>query len=200
MRAELSKLHDRLRTTIIYVTHDQVEAMTMGSKIVVMKDGLIQQIGAPLEIYNRPLNLFVAGFIGSPVMNFIPCRVFSCDGRRGLDGGTFQVPLPEGCFAGDLLPDGAEVILGIRPNDIHERSAAPERLAQEPFRALIEVVEPLGSEIHITVAAGGQGLIARVPAETPVRVHQEIELVLDAERIHLFAKEPPHERLAASAS
>ena len=87
------------------------------------------------------------------------------------------------------------MILGIRPNDIHERSAAPERLAQAPFRAQVEVVEPLGSEIHITVAAGGQSLIARVPAETPVRVHQEIELVLDAERIHLFAKEPPHERL-----
>ncbi len=195
MRAELSKLHDRLQTTIIYVTHDQVEAMTMGSKIVVMKDGLIQQIGAPLEIYNRPLNLFVAGFIGSPVMNFIPCRVFARDGRRGLGGGAFQVPLPEERFSGNELPDGTEVILGIRPNDIHERSAAPERLAQAPFRAQVEVVEPLGSEIHITVEAGGQSLIARVPAETLVRVHQEIELVLDAERIHLFAKEPPHERL-----
>jgi multiple sugar transport system ATP-binding protein len=195
MRAELSKLHDRLRTTIIYVTHDQVEAMTMGSKIVVMKDGLIQQIGAPLEIYNHPLNLFVAGFIGSPVMNFIPCRVVSRDGRRGLDGGAFHVPVPEWRFAGELLADGAEVILGIRPNDIHERSAAPERLAQDPFRAMIEVVEPLGSEIHITVAAGGQDLIARVPAEASVRVHQEIELVIDAERIHLFAKEPPQERL-----
>jgi len=105
------------------------------------------------------------------------------------------VPLPEGRFAGNGLPDGVEVILGIRPNDIHERSVAPERLSQAPFRAVIEVVEPLGSEIHISVAAGGQGLIARVPAEAPVRVHQEIELVLDAERIHLFAKEPPHERL-----
>ena len=199
MRAELSKLHDRLQATIIYVTHDQVEAMTMGSKIVVMKDGLIQQIGAPLEIYNRPVNLFVAGFIGSPVMNFIPCRVFSRDGRHGLGGGGVQILLPEERIAENGLADGAEVILGIRPIDVHERNAAPERLEQEPFRAVIDVVEPLGSEIHLTVTAGDQSLIARVPAETPVRVHQEIELVFDTDRIHLFAKEPPHERLGASA-
>jgi multiple sugar transport system ATP-binding protein len=195
MRAELSKLHDRLQTTIVYVTHDQVEAMTMGSKIVVMKDGLIQQIGAPLEIYNRPDNLFVAGFIGSPVMNFIPCRVSSWDGRKRLEGGAFRIPLGEGGNAANALPDGTEVILGIRPNDVHEKNAAPERIPGECFRALIEVVEPLGSEIHLTVSAGGQSLIARVPAETPVRVHQEIELILDMERMHLFAKEPPHERI-----
>jgi multiple sugar transport system ATP-binding protein len=197
MRAELSKLHDRLQTTIVYVTHDQVEAMTMGSKIVVMKDGLIQQIGAPLEIYNRPLNLFVAGFIGSPVMNFIPCRVVARDGERLLDCGAFHAPLPKEQFDGAGLTDGLEAILGIRPNDIHERSAAPERLAAEPFRAVIEVVEPLGSEIYITVAACGQSLIARVPAETPVRVRQEIELIIDRSRIHLFSKEPPHRRLEA---
>ena len=195
MRAELSKLHDRLQTTIIYVTHDQVEAMTMGSKIVVMKDGLIQQIGAPLEIYNRPLNLFVAGFIGSPVMNFIPCRLVSRDGTRVLVGGAVRVPLPEGRFAGSGLADGTELILGIRPSDVHERSSAPERLSGASFRAQVEVVEPLGSEIFITVAAGGQSLIARVPAENPVRVHQEVELVLDGSRLHLFAKEPPHERV-----
>jgi multiple sugar transport system ATP-binding protein len=195
MRAELSKLHDRLQTTIIYVTHDQVEAMTMGSKIVVMKDGLIQQIGAPLEIYNRPLNLFVAGFIGSPVMNFIPCRVFSQEGRKALDGGAFRVTIPEGQVTGNRLAEGTEVILGIRPSDVHEINAAPERIPRETFRAAIEVVEPLGSEIHLTVAAGRQSLIARVPAETPVRIHQEIELVFDMERMHLFAKEPPNERL-----
>ena len=199
MRAELSKLHERLQTTIIYVTHDQVEAMTMGSKIVVMKDGLIQQIGAPLEIYNRPLNLFVAGFIGSPVMNFIPCRIVSRNGVRLLDGGAFQVPVPAGQTAGNGLEDGARVILGVRPNDVHEKGAAPERLAGEPFCATIEVVEPLGSEIHLTVSAAGQSLIARVPAETPVRVHQQIELVLDTERLHLFAAEPPHTRLDAAA-
>src|SRR5512136_794916 len=95
MRAELSKLHDRLQTTIVYVTHDQVEAMTMGTKIVVMKDGLIQQIGAPLEVYNYPVNMFVAGFIGSPVMNFIPCRVLSKDGRLWIDAEAFELPIPE---------------------------------------------------------------------------------------------------------
>ena len=95
MRAELSKLHDRLQTTIIYVTHDQVEAMTMGTKIVVMKDGLIHQIGSPLGVYNFPVNLFVAGFIGSPVMNFIPCRILSKDGRLSIDAEAFQLPVPE---------------------------------------------------------------------------------------------------------
>ena len=200
MRAELSKLHDRLQTTIIYVTHDQVEAMTMGSKIVVMKDGLIQQIGAPLEIYNRPLNLFVAGFIGSPVMNFIPCRVVSHADGRMLDGGAFRAPLPAGLAGGNGLADGVELILGIRPSDVHERGAAPERLAQAPFRGTVEVVEPLGSEIFLTVTAGGQSLIARVPAETPVRLHQEIELIIDRSRLHLFAKEPPHQRLGVAES
>ena len=95
MRAELSKLHDRLQTTIIYVTHDQVEAMTMGTKIVVMKDGLIQQIGSPLGVYNFPINQFVAGFIGSPVMNFIPCRVLSKNSRLFIDAEAFQLPVPE---------------------------------------------------------------------------------------------------------
>ncbi len=95
MRAELSKLHDRLQTTIIYVTHDQVEAMTMGTKIVVMKDGLIQQVGSPLDVYNFPVNQFVAGFIGSPVMNFIPCRIVSKDGRLFVDAEAFQLPVPE---------------------------------------------------------------------------------------------------------
>jgi multiple sugar transport system ATP-binding protein len=95
MRAELSKLHNRLETTIIYVTHDQVEAMTMGTKIVVMKDGLTQQVGAPLDVYNFPVNLFVASFIGSPVINFMPCRILSRDRRLFLDGGSFELSIPE---------------------------------------------------------------------------------------------------------
>jgi multiple sugar transport system ATP-binding protein len=194
MRAELSKLHDRLQATIIYVTHDQVEAMTMGTKIVVMKDGFIHQIGAPLSIYNAPVNLFVAGFIGSPVMNFIPARMISRDGRPWIDCGAFELPVPEGRIAGNDFPVGSEMIFGIRPNDIHEKSAAPDRLKRHAFKAVIEVVEPLGSEIHLYVKAGEHSLIARVEADTPVRIHQEIELVCDLERMHLFDKEPPQQR------
>ena len=138
-----------------------------------MKDGVIQQIDTPMTIYNarQPIR---AGFIGSPAMNFIPYRVLPRDGVRRLDGGSFRVPVPEGRFAGNSLPTaGGDP--GDSPNDVHERNAAPERLAQAPFRAEIEVVEPLGSEIYITVAAGGQGLIARVPAETSVRSLRQIE-------------------------
>ncbi|MEK6534133.1 MAG: ABC transporter ATP-binding protein [Candidatus Peribacteraceae bacterium] len=199
MRMELSKLHDRLQATIVYVTHDQVEAMTMGTKIVVMKDGFIHQIGAPLSIYNAPVNHFVAGFIGSPIMNFIPCRIISRNGRIWLDFGDFQFSVPEGRIAGNGLLVGTDVIFGIRPNDIHELSAAPDRLTQHAFRAVIEVVEPLGSEIHLYVKAGKHSLVARIEAETPVRVHQEIELVFDLERMHIFAKEPPQQRLGTGA-
>jgi multiple sugar transport system ATP-binding protein len=195
MRAELSKLHDRLQTTMIYVTHDQVEAMTMGTKIVVMKDGLIQQVGHPLEVYNYPINLFVAGFIGSPVMNFIPCRILSKDGRLLIDAESFQLPIP-----GKRIPfyqslAGSEAIFGIRPNDIYDRAFAPEHLKRNPIRSVIDVIEPLGSEIHLNVTAGKHNLIAVVDVQTLYRVHQEIELAFDLDRMHLFEKNSPNLRI-----
>src|SRR5512139_3907183 len=153
MRAELSKLHDRLQTTIIYVTHDQVEAMTMGTKIVVMKDALIQQIGTPLGVYNFPVNLFVAGFIGSPVMNFIPCRVLSKDGHLMIDAEAFELPIPEKKVLHYQSLAGSEVIFGIRPNDIYDRLYAPEHLRGNTIRAVVDVIEPLGSEINLDVTA-----------------------------------------------
>ncbi|MBW2000272.1 MAG: sn-glycerol-3-phosphate ABC transporter ATP-binding protein UgpC, partial [Deltaproteobacteria bacterium] len=120
MRTELKKLHERLQATVVYVTHDQVEAMTMGDRIVVMKDGVVQQVGTPLELYNRPSNLFVAGFIGSPSMNFIPCRLVEEDGRLYLDTGDFKVVLPD--FAVPKLAQVKErdLVFGIRPEDIYE--------------------------------------------------------------------------------
>src|SRR5512139_1892337 len=126
MRAELSKLHDRLQTTMIYVTHDQVEAMTMGTKIVVMKDGIIQQVGAPLEVYNYPVNLFVAGFIGSPVMNFFSSRLISKEGRLFIDAESFQLPIPEKKVPYYRSKVGADVVFGMRPNDIYDRLFAPD--------------------------------------------------------------------------
>jgi multiple sugar transport system ATP-binding protein len=195
MRAELSKLHDRLQTTIIYVTHDQVEAMTMGTKIVVMKDGLIQQIGSPLEVYNFPVNLFVAGFIGSPVMNFIPCRILPKDGRLFIDAETFQLPIPEKKASYYQSMVGREAIFGIRPNDIYDRLYAPEHLKENAIRALVDVIEPLGSEIHLNVTAGKHNLVAVVDTQTLVRMHQEIELTFDLSKMHLFEKNTPNLRI-----
>jgi len=195
MRAELSKLHDRLQTTIVYVTHDQVEAMTMGTKIVVMKDGLIQQIGSPLGVYNFPVNLFVAGFIGTPVMNFIPCRILPKDGRLFIDAEAFQFPIPEKKSPYYQSLAGSEAIFGIRPNDIYDHLCAPEHLKANTFRGVVEVIEPLGSEIHLNVKAGKHELIARVDSQTSVLVHQEIELAVDLDKMHLFEKEPPNLRI-----
>jgi multiple sugar transport system ATP-binding protein len=195
MRAELSKLHDRLQTTIIYVTHDQVEAMTMGSKIVVMKDGLIQQVGNPLDVYNYPVNLFVAGFIGSPMMNFIPCRVFSKDGRLLIDAEAFQLPIPEKKVASYESLAGKEAIFGIRPNDIYDGAHAPERLKGSRIRTVVDVVEPLGSEIHLNVTAGKHNLTAVVDVQAIYRPHQEIELALDLDKMHLFEKDAPSLRI-----
>jgi multiple sugar transport system ATP-binding protein len=195
MRAELSKLHDRLQTTIVYVTHDQVEAMTMGTKIVVMKDGLIQQIGSPLGVYNFPVNQFVAGFIGSPVMNFIPCHVLSKDGRLLIDAEAFQLPVPEKKVPYYQPLTGSEAIFGIRPNDIYDRLYAPGHLRTNVLRAVVDVIEPLGSEIHLNVTAGKHNLVGVVDTQTIVRMHQEIELALDLDKMHLFEKEPPHLRV-----
>jgi multiple sugar transport system ATP-binding protein len=199
MRAELSKLHDRLQTTIVYVTHDQVEAMTMGTKIVVMKDGLIQQMGSPLEVYNHPVNMFVAGFIGSPVINFFPSRLILKEGRLFIDAEAFQLPIPEkkAFYYQSLV--GSEVIFGIRPSDIYDRLYAPDRLREKFIRAVVDVIEPLGSEIHLNVTAGKHTLIARVDVQTSVRVHQEIELALDLNKMHLFEKDPPNLRVITEA-
>jgi multiple sugar transport system ATP-binding protein len=195
MRAELSKLHDRLQTTIIYVTHDQVEAMTMGTKIVVMKDGLIQQIGVPLGVYNHPVNMFVAGFIGSPVINFFPSRLVSKGGRLFIDAEAFELPIPERKVSYYQSLVGSEVIFGIRPSDIYDRLYAPDRLREKFIRAVVDVIEPLGSEIHLNVTSGRHSFVAAVDAQTSVRVHQDIELALDLDKMHLFEKDDPNLRI-----
>ena len=195
MRAELSKLHDRLQTTIIYVTHDQVEAMTMGTKIVVMKDGLIQEIGGPLEVYNNPVNLFVAGFIGSPVMNFFPSKLAGKNGKLFVDAGSFQLPVPEERMPAYKPYEGKEVIFGIRPNDIYDREHAPERLKGNYVKAVVDVIEPLGSEIHVNVTSGKHSFVAVVNVQSQVRVHQEVDLAVDLNKMHLFEKNVPNLRI-----
>jgi multiple sugar transport system ATP-binding protein len=160
-----------------------------------MKDGLIQQVGSPLDVYNFPVNQFVAGFIGSPVMNFIPCKVLSRDGRLFVDADAFRLPVPEGRTSLYQSLAGSEAIFGIRPTDIYDRLHCPEPIKENTIQAVVEVIEPLGSETHLNVTAGNHHLIACVDVQTPARVHQTVDLALDLDKMHLFEKDPPNLRV-----
>jgi multiple sugar transport system ATP-binding protein len=166
----------------------------MGTKIVVMKDGLIQQIGSPMEIYNSPVNLFVAGFIGSPMMNFIPCQILSDADRLVIDAESFQLPIPAWKTHHFGSASGSAVILGIRPNDIYDARSAPQRMQGEVIPAVIDVIEPLGPEIQLTVNIGRHNLKACIGVDHTLKVNQKIELAFDLDRVHLFGEEPPHLR------
>ena len=195
MRAELSKLHQQLQTTIIYVTHDQVEAMTMGTKIVIMKDGEIQQVGTPMEVYEYPVNLFVAGFIGSPAMNFIPAKIIPKDSKLYVDAKSFELLVPSEKEKRLQGKSNEEIILGIRPENVQDKSFAEKSIQGSPIQAVVEVVEPLGSEVQLFVTSGEHSLVARVDPRTRARLSEEIELVLNTDKIHIFEKEPPHFRV-----
>jgi len=185
-RAELSKLHHRLGTTWIYVTHDQMEAMTMGTRIAVQKDGVLQQLGTPQELYSHPDNLFVAGFIGSPSMNFFDVILVEGDGLLYADGGTFRLKVPED-KARALAPyKGREVILGIRPEDIHDPDLTPPGITEARIKAKVEVTEPMGNEVFIYLLTGTKTFIARVDPRTEARVGQEVEAVANMDNIHVF--------------
>ncbi len=185
MRVELKRLHERLETTAIYVTHDQVEAMTLGDRVVVMKDGIVQQVGDPLTVYAKPRNRFVAGFIGSPAMNFIDCTVTGSDGTLSVDApGGFLLAVPPAMRASLDRYRGKPVILGVRPEDIREGTPADPKEYQ--VEAVVEVVEPLGNEILIDVKVGPNPLVARVPPTSRVRMRERIRLSLDPDRLHFF--------------
>ena len=190
MRTELKKLHERLQATVVYVTHDQVEAMTMGDRIVVMKDGIVQQVGNPLELYNRPANLFVAGFIGSPSMNFIPCQVLEEDSRFYIETGDFSIPLPDWITAKLGAAEEKDFIFGIRPEDMYEKGPGQEPSIERPIiEAKVNVVEPLGKEISLDVSTGANSLTALLGADTDTKPHQDIELTLNMDKAHLFRRE-----------
>ena len=185
MRAELKRLHRRLRTTALYVTHDQEEAMTLGDRVVVMKDGLVQQVGEPLTVYAKPRNRFVAGFIGSPAMNFIDCTVTGTDGALAVDApGGFLIAVPPANRAALERYRGQPVTLGIRPEDIRESSPGDPKDSQ--VEAVVEVVEPLGNEILIDVKIGANPMVARVPPTSRLRMHERVRLSLDPEGLHFF--------------
>jgi len=194
MRAELSKLHDQLSTTMIYVTHDQVEAMTMGTQIVIMKDGIVHQVGSPMEIYEYPTNKFVGGFIGNPGMNFMDAKIVSKESKLYIDVGSFQLLIPEEKQSHLQSKIDHEVILGIRPEHIQNIAFLDDTTITDTFKAVVEVVETLGSEIQLDVVSNDHNLVARVDPRTKAQRHQEIELAVNMEKIHIFEKEPPNER------
>jgi multiple sugar transport system ATP-binding protein len=187
MRTEISRLHHQLQTTMIYVTHDQIEAMSMGDRIVVMRDGVVQQVDSPLNIYHHPANRFVAGFIGSPTMNFFTGSV-AANGQISFrqDRTEFTIPLPHGDPKRLERLVGKGVTLGIRPEHIF--ITAPSGIAHEArFLAQIEVVEPVGNEIFVYFSTGaGTTHVARVATDAPPAVGTTQELVLDVSKIHFF--------------
>jgi multiple sugar transport system ATP-binding protein len=183
-RVELKKLHNRLGTTAIYVTHDQVEAMTLGDRVVVMKDGLIQQVGEPLELYNEPANRFVGGFIGSPAMNFLTVRLSEKNGALWAKGQGVEIKVPAETAARVRRHIGQEVALGIRPEDLHVGTAAD--LPELGFPCLVEVVERLGSETLLDVAVDGGTMVASVEPTIRVAIHENLRLAMNPERVHFF--------------
>jgi multiple sugar transport system ATP-binding protein len=195
MRAEISRLHARLASTMIYVTHDQMEALTLGQRVAVMKEGVIQQVAAPMDVYERPANLFVAGFIGSPPMNFLEGTVSGKgdelvfqqqDAHSAASPNPFTIRLDD--ERARRLHDyiGKRVILGIRPE--HVSCAAPSRVTptEHTMEAVVEVVQPLGSETYIHLAGHGSSVTARVPATSCFSVNQRVSLVFEAPHAHFF--------------
>lgn len=185
MRTELSKLHTRLETTMIYVTHDQVEAMTMGDRIVVMKDGIIQQVDSPINLYDNPNNMFVAGFIGTPPMNFFEGTVVKKDGKLYFKEEFFSIPLPESwkSKAEPLLDKKA--VFGARPENIGSKEA--ENDPNSPvIKANIEVIEPMGSESYLYLDTGAESFIARVEAHRQVAVGETVDLKVSMTKAKLF--------------
>ncbi len=190
-RAELIKLHRDLKATTIYVTHDQVEAMTMGQRIAVMKDGVLQQCDTPLKLYHSPANMFVAGFLGTPSMNFVmEAQVVRNGARPTIDTGEFKLSLPEERAA--KLNDyvGRQVVLGIRPQDIHDKALAPSALAGEtPVRMTVDVIEPMGAVSTLFLNAGRQTFVAEIEADTTAKEGAPIDVIIDPTNAHIFDKE-----------
>ncbi len=192
MRTEISKLHQRLGTTFIYVTHDQTEAMTMGTRIVVMKDGFIQQVDTPQNLYSYPCNVFVAGFIGSPQMNFLDATVTQKNGKYCLDicDGKYTLALPENKINDGVKSVlGKEVILGIRPEHIHDEEMFLSSVATGIVEANVDVTEMMGAETYLYLTVEGVSLTARVSARSTAKPGDNVKVALDMNNIHIFDKE-----------
>ncbi|MFQ6047887.1 MAG: ABC transporter ATP-binding protein [Phycisphaerae bacterium] len=187
MRAELKKLHRRLQTTTIYVTHDQEEAMTLGDRVVVMKDGLVQQCASPLEVYDRPVNRFVAGFVGTPPMNFLEGRLFSQDGQLYFDEGSNKIRLPQKLAARLAGREGQPVVLGVRPENLSDRNDGAFAGTENSLQVRVSVVEPLGDKMDVYVSTERhEHIVCRVDSHSRIREGQALAVHLAMERVHVF--------------
>lgn len=186
MRAEISKLHQRLQTTFIYVTHDQTEAMTMASRIAVINKGILQQLDSPQNLYDKPNNLFVAGFIGSPAMNFFPGKLRKDGGKLVVDTGDFAVAIP----AKNAKPyeghAGKDIIFGIRPENVHDADFVPPNIDVEKVQVKVDVTELMGNEIFLYLVSGKNTFVGRVDPRSKLRVGQQVQVAFDMDSIHIF--------------
>jgi len=190
MRTELIKLHNRLQSTSIYVTHDQVEAMTMGDRIVVMNNGWIQQVGSPLELYNQPANLFVAGFIGSPAMNFLPATVSDENATVYIQTSGFKIGLPDAMGAKAKASGVKDFIFGVRPEDITKQGTGEATATMsEPVPAHVNVIETLGKETYLDITTGDENITAIISPNIAVKMDEDIELEINMDKVHLFKKD-----------
>jgi multiple sugar transport system ATP-binding protein len=191
MRTEIAKLHHKLQTTFIYVTHDQTEAMTMGTRIVVMKDGLAQQVDTPHNIYENPVNMFVAGFIGSPQMNFMEAKVLEQNGEviLSFDNETIVLPKDKAEIIKEKSFIGKTVVMGIRPEDIDDGTEFLEKNKDSVIEANVEVAELMGAETNIYMSKGDTSIVARVNGSSKAKVGDKIKIALDTSKIHVFDKE-----------
>jgi len=195
-RSEISKLHQRLQTTFIYVTHDQVEAMTMATRIAVMNKGILQQLDTPQHLYDQPSNLFVAGFIGSPAMNFFPAKLRKDGGSLVVDSGDFAVKVPENRTALYANYVDRDIIFGIRPEDIHNPVFAPTGIHASSIESKVDVTELMGNEIFLYMLSGKNNYVARVDPRTRFQIGETVQVVLNMDNMHLFdpaadAENPP---------
>jgi multiple sugar transport system ATP-binding protein len=188
-RANISKLHQQLQTTFIYVTHDQIEAMTMATRIAVINKGLLQQIDTPQSLYDHPDNLFVAGFIGSPAMNFFSATLRKEDGKMFVDGGSFSVLIPESRNSVYMPYAGKQVIFGVRPEDIHNPEFAAPGIVAQPVKSKVDVTELMGNEITVYLKTGEHSFVARVDPRSRYHINDEVQMVFNMDNMHIFDKE-----------
>jgi multiple sugar transport system ATP-binding protein len=188
-RTEITKLHQKLQTTFIYVTHDQVEAMTMASRIAVMNYGVLQQIDTPQSLYDHPDNLFVAGFIGSPAMNFFDAKIRKDGNNVYVDAGDFSVKIPDSRTDLYMPYDGKAVIFGLRPEDIYDPKYEAPDIIGDTVKASVEVTELMGNEIFVFMKSGNDDYVARVDPRTNFRMGDKVEMTFNMGNMHIFDKE-----------
>jgi len=185
-RKEISKLHLRLNTTFIYVTHDQVEAMTMGTRIAVINNGLLQQIDTPQNLYDKPANQFVAGFIGSPAMNFFQAKIEKSNGKLMVDTKDFQVEIPKEKINTYAEHTGKNVIFGIRPEDIYNPEFPSTGIKPSLIEAKVDLLELMGDEIYVYLVAGSKDLVARIDPRSKYKLGEKVKIALDMTNFHIF--------------